>query len=293
MKRIFLMTICCLSILLCSCSLQEKEVPLRSCGISDFPETYVDKIGNIKFETNIIVGDDYQKKLLTGKAISENLSLKKSMPGLYAQDDYIDYSSDDVWSEKFDIYIKQKITRNMIQVFEKENPGELGNIEKCLDTIGASGIEIQKAAKIEEEQNCYLLTGRQTSHGIPIIDPFYLRSTEDAGAPVRILYVDGEVKKAQILYNYKIKSENTEVSLVDFEEIAASLKKHFDSILTDNRYMINEAELCFMIDVNMKKSMYDMVPVWLFTIREITNMNEQREFYEVIRADTAKRVVIE
>ncbi len=110
---------------------------------------------------------------------------------------------------------------------------------------------------------------------------------------MRILYVDGKIEKAQILYNYKIESENTEVSLVNFEEIAASLKKHFDSILTDNRYMINEAELCFMVDVNMKKSMYDMVAVWLFTIQEITNINEQREFYEVIRADTAKRVVIE
>lgn len=287
------MTICCLSILLCSCSLQEKEVSFTSCAISDFPATYVDETGNVRFETNIIVEDDYQKKLLTGKVISENLSLKKSMPGLYVQDDYMDYSSDDVWSEKFDIYMKQKITRNMIQVFEEENPGELGNIEESLDIMGASGIEMQKAVKIEEEQNGYLLTGRQTYQGIPIIEPFYLRSTEDAGAPVRILYVDGKIEKAQILYNYKIESENTEVSLVNFEEIAASLKKHFDSILTDNRYMINEAELCFMVDVNMKKSMYDMVAVWLFTIQEITNINEQREFYEVIRADTAKRVVIE
>ena len=293
MKRIFLMTICCLSILLCSCSLQKKEEIPTSCAISDFPETYISETENVRFETDLIVGNDSPKGLLRGKAISGNLSLKSSTPDLYVQDDYMDYSSDNIWKEKFDTYITQKVTRDMAQSFDEGSPGELENIEKRLGTIGVSGIDIQKAAKIEQEQNGYLLTGRQTSQGIPIIDPFYLRSTEDAGAPVRILYVDGEVKKAQILYNYKIKSENTEVSLVDFEEIAASLKKHFDSILTDNRYMINEAELCFMIHVNMGKSMYDMVPVWLFTIQETTNINEQREFYEVIRADTAKRVVIE
>lgn len=264
-----------------------------SCAISDFPETYISETENVRFETDLIVGNDSQKELLRGKAISGNLSLKSSTPDLYVQDDYMDYSSDNIWKEKFNTYIKQKVTRDMVQSFDEENPGKLENIEKRLGTIGVSGIDIQKAAKIENEQNGYLLTGRQTYQEIPIIDSFYLRNMEDGGAPVRILYVNGKIEKAQILYNYEIKSENTEIRLVDFEEIAASLKRHFDSILTDNRYIINEAELCFMIDVNMGKSMYDMVPAWLFTIQETTNMNEQREFYEVIRADTAKRVVIE
>lgn len=287
------MIICCLSILLCSCnSLEKEEIPM-SCAISDFPETYISETENVRFETDLIVGNDSQKELLRGKAISGNLSLKSSTPDLYVQDDYMDYSSDNIWKEKFNTYIKQKVTRDMVQSFDEENPGKLENIEKRLGTIGVSGIDIQKAAKIENEQNGYLLTGRQTYQEIPIIDSFYLRNMEDGGAPVRILYVNGKIEKAQILYNYEIKSENTEIRLVDFEEIAASLKRHFDSILTDNRYIINEAELCFMIDVNMGKSMYDMVPAWLFTIQETTNMNEQREFYEVIRADTAKRVVIE
>lgn len=141
-----------------------------------------------------------------------------------------------------------------------------------------------------EADNSIYWIGNQTWQELPVFCSAYSESITDTWAPIQVLQTQNGIEKIQVLYDFKFEKSSEQVKLRAFEEVANALTKEYSMLLTDNKYVATKAELHYWVDVNQEDTKFDMIPVWVFTVKEYKSNTEDEyvEYQKLVNAETAE-----
>lgn len=174
---------------------------------------------------------------------------------------------------------------------DKSLQAEKKRLEKQVQEIGIENLELYKCYDLGESM---YWSGIQKCQGIPVFTTIYYEGMNDEWMPFQFLNTQEGMEMAKVIYCFRFEQKKEKIKLLSFDEIAKSLEQEYEMILTDNKYDVVGAELYFWVDVNQEDAEYKMEPVWVFTIHEYREGEEENynEYQELIHAETGKSVEV-
>lgn len=159
----------------------------------------------------------------------------------------------------------------------------------------ATALETKSVISVDQSSNeCIYWLGIEVCQNIPVFTTIYYEGITDAWAPVQIVESDRGIEQLNVDYYFQFEKSEAPVNLLPFEDIVSALDKEYSMILTDKLHSVVEAGLYFWINVDQEDTRYRMEPVWVFTIHEYREGEEDnyKEYQEMIHAETGNSVEI-
>ena len=279
---------------------------------------YVSKAQLVRFDSEKIMGICVPSKIDdTWLGLDGNSFALDNGNTLNIDEDYVAFNSnsklEEIITSGFSLFGNEYTADQYpIVEIEKESTAS-GEIKKVNDTISSMGIEDFRFYKYyvlddtlpqdngEDTQNnditdrnikASYYIGTQFWQGLPVFCSEYYSGFNDTWAPLQVLFVNDGIEKMQVLYCFQFKKSDEKQQLKSFEEIADSLENEYELLLTDNKHTVTEAELYFWVDSNQIESEFEMKPVWVLTVREFSEGNEDDyiEYQELVDARTAENI---
>lgn len=227
---------------------------------------------------------------------------------LYIEGDYLSFNSNseaenDVMGD-FSLHTEQ-YTGDQYKIIEESDElsalTDKDNIEKLLYSLGMNNFNFYKAYVIggqethENMQNSgrYWI-GCEMCQELPVFCSSFYAGVIDAWAPMQVLCTENGIEKLQILYYFNFENTTKKIDLKAFDEIADALVKKYSMLLTDNRHVVTRAELSFWVDINQEDRVFEMVPVWVFSMKEYSGKSEKSclEYQELVNAVTGEMLEV-
>ncbi len=306
-----------------ACGLDYKNKSEAAGNVSDIPNQYKRELEYLNFEIDHIEVDlddglyqSYAKrvefepnstaKFFLGDSFQE--SIFKNMDGvfyltqgeklLYFSGDNMTYMSNSKEQLNMAKNFSQNEDNNKIipahiytEFTDKSLQAEKKRLEKQVQEIGIENLNLYKCYDLGESM---YWSGIQKWQGIPVFTTIYYEGMNDKWMPFQFLNTQEGLEMAKVMYCFQFEQGKEKIKLLSFDEIAKSLELEYEMILTDNKYDVVRAELYFWVDVNQEDAEYKMEPVWIFTIREYRDGEEEdyNEYQELIHAETGKSVEV-
>lgn len=270
----------------------------------EFPSRYVKKGKAVEFDADIIVSNanlyettavkfEFDKDVAVSVMFDNDITDTKIHTDginythangntLYIEGDYLSFNSNSVSDELLPITGQRDIAQLL---------HSLGmNNFSLHKAYAADGQEIHENKKNSSE---YWI-GRETCQGLPVFCTSFYAGTADEWAPMQILYSEDGIEKLQILYYFNFKKTTKKVSLRTFDEVADALVQKYSMILTDNKHIVTKAELYFWVNVNQEDTIFEMIPVWVFSMEEYSEKPEKDclQYQELVNASTAEMLEV-
>lgn len=157
------------------------------------------------------------------------------------------------------------------------------------DAVGNDMPDAYREKWTEEDNGSYWL-GTEIWQGLPVFCTSFYGGTTDEWAPIQILCTQNGLEKLQVLYYFNFMEESEGIVLKPFEEAAEALIEKYSMLLTDNQHIVKRAELFFGVNVNQEDIELEVVPIWVFTLREyqLDPEVDYTEYQELVNAETAE-----
>lgn len=165
----------------------------------------------------------------------------------------------------------------------------LKDLEYVIDQDGNKDIANYKPGWSEAD-NCYYFCIWQEASGLPVAYKY----TDIFGynAPIQVIYSERGFEMIHVDKTFHFTSKETQPLLKPFEQVAASVTKKYNDLLTDSTYTVTKASLCNWAMKN-KQNQYEVMPVWVLDITEQSNhTDDSYHINMVIDAQTAKELII-
>ncbi len=308
----------CLTLTACSA---KKESSKERSDRYHFPGSYTRQTASIEIDLPVIAGSENknclykctaEKKhfapreiasLIWGTELSklvsetdENSFVHKNKNSLYVDCDYIAFNSNSEKQKsimkKFSLF-PETYTADQFPAFEDTDEGftdfkEKGKLEELFYSMGITNLFLYKAYLPEEEIRYWI--GTETCQGLPVFCSSFYNGFNDTWSPVQALYTPSGIEKIQVLYYFNFSLTEEKISLKPFDEIADALEKEYSMLITDYKHAAIKAELSFWVNVNQTNNTWEMLPVWIITIREFPpdTPDHFTEYEKIINAETAE-----
>lgn len=244
--------------------------------------------------------------------------------GLYMYNDYISYSSNSqrqkAITSSFELFTGHYTADRFVSTVNGEELQALDGkreVEKLLQDLNVKNVDLFKCYVLDyqtlqkneqhiapdgtdridrykpewsEADNSNYWLGIERWQGIPVFCSSFYDGMNDTWSPIQVLYTLDGIEKVQILYSFEFVQSDEKIVLQSFDTIANAMIENYSMLLTDDKHMVKKAELFFWVDVNQMEKSFDMVPVWILTIREYMkeNTTEYKEYSELVHAETAE-----
>lgn len=320
--------IICLGIFLILLILIDKKTLQESAPVvkEEFPLKYVRKNEAIEFNADIVIENDslyestatkmeFNKDVFIPVMFENNVTnISVNTDGtnyihangntMYIEGNYLSYNSNSEKEKnimkKFSLYT-ERYTGNQYELIEKSDElsaiTDKNDIEQLFDSLGINNSNLYKTYVVDGQKtygnksnDARYWIGCEMCQGLPVFCSSFYAGIIDAWAPMQILYTENGIEKLQILYYFNFEKSAERIVLKTFDEIADALVRKYSMLLTDNKHIVTKAELSFWIDVNQDDTVYKMVPVWVFTMREYSKKSDKGylEYQELVKATTAE-----
>lgn len=270
-----------------------------------FPNKYMEKFNRINFETNIILPKNFKNDLFQYKAKCKNydstdvLSVLQNYNKKKITEDMLNISNGQI------IFFTQSLKGNNLNTSFLEymrNKSDIENINDLVDNdinneifkkLNIANITYTKSINLGEyneinKNHCFL--GFQELEGLKVFSSILDKNVNDYWSPFQVIYSSDGIEKLQILYAFDFKKQNSKIQLKSFDQIILAIKNEFDSIISDNHYEIDRAELMFWVDQKHDKTFYYIYPIWLFSIKEFVSIDNKEfiQYQKIVNAETGR-----
>lgn len=321
MKKISLALVIVIMLVLSACCIQSQPDFVL---VNDFPEKYVKQDDKISFDTEIIIDESAEKELykctaqkatFQGGEIAEILFgdhrfeangdnyISENGESVYVGDAFISYNSNSTIQNEigsgFSLF-KENYTADRFEFANIDDGIALDDqkqVEEYIFEIGINNCSFYRYYLLNQEEGSeaakYWL-GTEKFQGLPVYCSLFAKEADDTWAPIQVMSVSNGIEKIQVLYYFTFDKSDEEIKLRTFKDIADSLEKEYENLLTDNKYLVTNARLIYWVDINQTDSEFDMIPTWVVTVREFTgnDQSEYQEYKELINAGTAESIQV-
>lgn len=143
----------------------------------------------------------------------------------------------------------------------------------------------------EDEGYYFCISQRQSD--IPIYRPLFKTYTElsSGNAPIQVLYTRRGIEFLQIDKVFSFVEEQENFQLLPFENIADTIVKKYNKLLTNSSFKVEKGVLAYMI-YEKKPYEFDSVPVWIVDITE-ESKKTCNKFQNIINAENGEEIVLQ
>lgn len=138
----------------------------------------------------------------------------------------------------------------------------------------------ESTSQWDSSYDCYKFYAQQIFEGIPIFN-----GTQDfpddslSNRSIQAVYSKDGIQELYLDSIYQCSKGTDPIHFSEFEDIAKTIADKYGNILTDASYRVTRAQLYFMPHRQSGKE-YDLIPIWLFEIKESGKDSETGEDFE-------------
>lgn len=316
MKKIYIIIIFAFLISFCknSCYLIN-SLDMKNNRISqnsEFPSVYIEHYNRISFNVQVKIPLNFKNIMNQYNAKSiifnenkiysilqkynrnliskEMVSLSKGQLIFYSQSNkveelnnkFFEYSNN--FNKDYEVQLKKSDMKS--DIFKEFNIQKV-HFNKYID------LNYKDRIKKKSDLNLYDglgILGYQEIDGLKIFSSILDKNIIDYWTPFQIILSSEGIEKIQILYAYEFEKTENKILLVSFDEVIQAIKSEFDSILSDNQYEIDSAELMLWVDQLHNETIYNIYPIWVFNIKEFISTSKDKfiQYQKLINAETGK-----
>ncbi len=153
--------------------------------------------------------------------------------------------------------------------------------------------EDQRKEGWSQEDDAYFLYAYQQKEGIPIFHELMSIARSMAydtpdNAPVQAVYSARGMEFLNISNVYEFDTEEEQITLKPFDEIAAVIEEKFDNILNDSGYEVTRAKFYERVCLNEAQK-YETEPIWYFEVKD----DHAGKSVTLINAETGKEIFLQ
>ncbi len=153
--------------------------------------------------------------------------------------------------------------------------------------------EEQRKESWSQEDDAYFIYAYQQNEGIPIFHELMSIAESMAydtpdNAPIQAVYSARGIEYLNINSVYEIHTEEAQVSLRPFEDIASVVEEKFESLLNEAGYQVTRAKFYERVYLDQAQK-YETEPIWYFEVME----NDTGKSVVLINAETGKEIVLQ
>lgn len=151
--------------------------------------------------------------------------------------------------------------------------GEQGRSEKEIEEMGWS-----------EKLNCYLFEYSELVDKVPVMGEERLIKNRTISSPtIRIIYSKDGIEEFEVSYLYKPISEMKVAAILDTESAVDKLDEKYNSIILEGEYTVSKMRLEYVVDYNVDKKQYSLIPAWHFDISHEIEIPSEEDTNKLVR----------